>query len=179
MALGVRILGSREPLRHVCAARTIAIERRDRTNPHTSEYVRPHLVASLEERRRIAAVASFPCRPSTENTRGVKWRRRSWQSCPYFAFFSFSCRARILWGSWPRFDGASVSVMRTSKTPVMPRFQNPWTATSPRSSGGVSAVAGVSTPSLSGPDRIKGSSETFEGVKACEQRWFHSSFTSL
>jgi hypothetical protein len=46
--------------------------RRERTNPHTSEYVRFHLAARSEARRFVAASASVPPRPSTEKTREVK-----------------------------------------------------------------------------------------------------------
>ena len=36
---------------------------------------------------------------------------------------------------------SSVSVMRTSMIAVVPRLQNPWAATSPRSAGGAPAAA--------------------------------------
>ena len=80
-------------------------------------------------------MASSPCIPSTENTSGVKVQRLAMQSAPYLSFFSFSWRWRTLTGSVLRFEGASVSVTRTSKIAVVPRDQKPWTAMSPLSSG--------------------------------------------
>ena len=176
--MGARTKGLRSARRHRLAARTNAIEMRDRTNPTTSEYDRPHFLLSLEARHLLAAVASGPCKPSTEKTRGVKWRRRSRQGARYFVFFSFSCLRRTLIGSWLRYVGASVSVIRTSKIAVVPRRQNPWTATSPRVSAAASTPVAPAayTPR---PVLIKGSSETAEGWRAWAQRWCHSAATSL
>ena len=135
MGEGVRRIGFRSARRQRLAERTRAIERRERTKPHTSEYDRFHLDARLEASRREAAVASTPCIPSTEKTRGVKVRRLAMQSAPYLSFFSFSWRRRTLAGAELRFEGASVSVTPTSKIAVVPRVQKPWQAMSPRSSG--------------------------------------------
>jgi hypothetical protein len=68
---------SQEPLKHRLVVRTSVIERWERTKSHTLLYVRFHFA----ERREVsffvfvAALASVPCSPSTENTRGVKVRR--------------------------------------------------------------------------------------------------------
>ena len=87
------------PRRHRLVARTNEMEIRDRTNPHKWEYGRFHFSARQEARRFVAALASVPNTPSTENTRGVNWRLRAWQGARYFCFFSRSLRARTLVGS--------------------------------------------------------------------------------
>jgi hypothetical protein len=53
-------------------ARTSVIERREWTKPHTSLYVRFHFAERREASFFVAALASVPLSPSTENTRGVK-----------------------------------------------------------------------------------------------------------
>jgi capsule polysaccharide export protein KpsE/RkpR len=105
----------RSALRQRLEERTKAIEIRERMYPQTSEYDRFHLEARLVARRFEAAVASFPRRPSMEKTSGVKVRSLAIQRAPYLSFFSFSCRSRTLDGADLRFEGWSVSVIRTSK----------------------------------------------------------------
>ena len=85
-----RRMGLRSARRHRLEERINAIERRDQTNPHTSEYERFHLAARLEAKRLEAAVASLPSSPSIEKTNGVKERRRAMHKAPYLSFFSFS-----------------------------------------------------------------------------------------
>ncbi len=133
--------GSLSARRHLLADLASATDRRDLVNPHTSEYVRFHLLERWEDSFLMAAVASFPCMPSTENTRGVKCRWRARQRLLYLAFFSRSWRCRTVLGSVVLYDAASVSVTRMSKMVVVPRFQNPWAETSPRSSGWGSVAA--------------------------------------
>ena len=144
---------------------------------HT-DYERFHLTARLAANRREAAVASFPCSPSTENTRGVKVRRRAMHRAPYLSFFSFSCRRRTFSGAVLQFDGASVSVTRTSKIAVVPWVQNPWTAMLPRSSGAdlVRVDPAACTSRL---DWMSGFSETVEGVRAWLQIWPHTAMRLL
>ncbi len=72
--LGWVMGGSLSALRHWLAERVSATERRDRVKPHNSEYVCFHLVDRSEASRLVAATASTPSMPSTENTSGVKWR---------------------------------------------------------------------------------------------------------
>ena len=72
-----RIMGLRSARRQRLEDRIKAIESRDRTNPHTSEYERFHLPARLEAKRLEAAVASLPRSPSIEKTNGVKVLRRA------------------------------------------------------------------------------------------------------
>jgi hypothetical protein len=119
--------------------------------------------------RREAAVASTPCSPSTENTRGVKVRHWAMNRAPYFSFFSFSYCWRTFSGAVLRCNRASVSVTRTSKIAVMPLVQKPWTATSPRSSGAGSVRVDPAT-CTSRLVWISGLLETVEGVWA----WPHS-----
>ena len=64
--------GSLAPRKQRLVVRTSVIANRERTKPHTSEYVRFHLEASRDARRFVAESASTPRNPSTENTRGVK-----------------------------------------------------------------------------------------------------------
>jgi hypothetical protein len=113
-------MGLRSARRQRLEDRIKAIESRDRTNPHTSEYERFHLPARLEAKRLEAAVASLPRSPSIEKTNGVKVRRRAMHKAPYLSFFSFSCRRRTLAGSVFRLDGWSVSVILTSKMRSFP-----------------------------------------------------------
>jgi hypothetical protein len=64
--------------------RTSVIERWERTKPHTSLYVRFHFAKRREASFFVAALASVPLNPSTENTRGVKVRRQARQASTYF-----------------------------------------------------------------------------------------------
>ena len=99
VAWDAQAVGSRAPRKHKLVVRTRVIARRERTNPHTSEYVRFHLAESREASFFVAALASEPLKPSTENTRGVKLQRLARQASTYFAFFSLSCLARTFFGS--------------------------------------------------------------------------------
>ena len=89
MGMWNRWVGLQSALKQQLDERISAIERRERTKPHFLEYERFHFAAKEEARRLEAALASLPRRPSTENTRGVKVRRRAIQSAPYLSFFSF------------------------------------------------------------------------------------------
>ena len=117
-----------------------------------------------------------PSKPSVENTSGVKCRRRSRQGRRYFDLFWFSCLARILDGSVLLADSALVSVIRTSKTVMVPLFQKLSTAMSPRSSSWMgrpwSAEAGR-------PGMIRGSVVTALGCHAVAHRWCHSAAIAL
>jgi hypothetical protein len=146
-----------------------AIERWEQTKPHTLEYKRFHLAARLEANSHEAAVASTPCSPSTENTRGVKVRHWAMQRAPHLSFFSFSCHWRAFSRAVLRCNGASVSVTRMSKIAVLPLVQNPRTATLPRSSaaGSVRVDPATCTSQLVW---ISGLLKTVEGVWA----WPHS-----
>ena len=167
--VGRRTKGSRSARRHRLDERTSATERRDRTYPTSSEYARFHFLASSEASRLfVAAVASGPCRPSMENMRRVKVRRWAKHSSLYFFFFTSCCR-RTLMGSTLQYVAQSVSVMRTSKTVIVPGRQNPWAATSPRSSGaGIVPLAPAWRTSRL--VWIRGSSVTAEGLRAWAQR---------
>ena len=110
----------------------------------------------------------------------VKCCRPAKHTSLYLSFFSFSCRARTFSGACPRYEGESVSMIRTSNIVVDPRRQNPWTATSPRSSGRCSVPAAALVSSLlSRHEWIRGSLETAEGERALAQSWRHSAATSL
>jgi hypothetical protein len=85
-------MGLRSARRHRLEDRIKAIERRDRTNPHTSEYERFHLPARLEANLLEAAFASLPRSPSIEKTNGVKVRRRAMHKAPYLSFYKYLYR---------------------------------------------------------------------------------------
>lgn len=63
----------------------------------------------------MAAFVSILKRPSTEKTKGVKCFRLSWQAALYLFFLSFSWRRSIRSGGVFCCEGASVSVILTSK----------------------------------------------------------------
>jgi hypothetical protein len=137
-----------------------------------NEYGRSHLLSvSRKESLLRSSSASRPINSSVETTKGVKCLRCSRQDCKYF-FFSRSCVARTLWGSWDRYDLASVSVTRTSTMSSVPRAQKPQMRRSPRSSsherdkrwtGDLGSLALVS--SAVRLEWIIGSTRTAEGAR--------------
>jgi hypothetical protein len=92
-----RRVGLQSALRQRLEERIRAIESRDLTKPHTSEYERFHFDAKAAARHLEAAEASLPRRPSAEKTRGVKVRRRARQSAPYLSFFFFMAQENLSW----------------------------------------------------------------------------------
>jgi hypothetical protein len=105
------------------------------TKPRTTKYGHSHLLASCcRESLLRSSPASRPIKPTVDTTKVVKCLRCLRQDCNYFFFFLCSCVARTLWGSWDRYDLASVSVTRMSTIMSVPRAQKPRMRRSPRSS---------------------------------------------
>ena len=146
--------GMRLPRRQRCVARTAAMLKRVLRQPHTWEYGRLHFSDKREARRRMTAFASLPKRPSTETTKGVKSRRCSRQSSRYFFFFSRSCDSMTLWGFHPRWDLASVSVMRTSRMQEAPFRHRLRTRRSPLRSSTLVVTSGVGSSAQLQPAMI-------------------------
>ena len=169
------------PRKHKEVARTRASERRARTYPHNIEYGRSHFFARSSASRPHAAEHSSPRRPSTEKTRGVNWRCASRHGRMCFLFFAFSAFSNTFAGAVFKYPDESVSVTWTSKIAVVPRFQKPRTATSPRVAGGMVALLPFALDAgwLFRLDGIKGSSETAPAVNAWAHRSCHSPATSL
>jgi hypothetical protein len=128
------LVGTRDPRKQMCMARTMAMLIRALTYPRTTAYSFSHLSARAVDSFFSKHFASLPKRPSVETTNGVKCRRCAIQDARYFLLFYFSWDSNTFAGSLERLLLASVLVTRTSMMQSVPRTQRPRMSKSPRSS---------------------------------------------